>query len=92
MEKSLRECCRSIRIGKMLIRRQDNEQAEQPPKVLLGVIVNNVNIIMLIIQLKSAAFSGSLFLILIGEMIQKAHVLTMLEIKAFLNKCLFSNF
>ena len=60
MEKSLRECCRSIRIGKMLIRRQDNEQAEQPPKVLLGVNVNNVNTIMLIIQLKGAAFSGSL--------------------------------
>lgn len=33
MEKSLRECCRSIRIGKMLIR-HDDEDSCKPPKVI----------------------------------------------------------
>lgn len=33
MEKSLRECCRSIRIGKMLIRHDDDDSC-RPPKVI----------------------------------------------------------
>ena len=30
MEKSLRECCRSIRIGKMLIRHDDEDTSKHP--------------------------------------------------------------
>ena len=36
MEKSLRECCRSIRIGKMLIR-HDDDDSSKPPKVKFDI-------------------------------------------------------
>jgi len=41
MEKSLRECCRSIRIGKMLIRHEDENMAKQP-KVIYVRLPNDI--------------------------------------------------
>lgn len=41
MEKSLRECCRSIRIGKMLIRHED-ENMTKPPKVIYVRLPNDI--------------------------------------------------
>ena len=41
MEKSLRDCCRSIRIGKMLIRHED-ENMSKPPKVIYVRLPNDI--------------------------------------------------